>query len=105
MMTDGYRFSTGCGQVYHSASFDRKAIKVVACSGRERLKPAVDQAAGQVQPMTENFTRDVLRPGGEKISENAVPVTKHIAEKQVQPVVDQVITNGLQRLSPLFMLF
>ena len=63
----------------------------------------MDQAAGQVQPMTENFTRDVLRPGGEQISENAVPVTKHIAEKQVQPAVDQVPINALQRLMPLFM--
>ena len=64
----------------------------VARSGRERLKPSVDQAAGQVQPMTEDITRDVIRPGGEKISKNAVPVTKQIAEEQIQPAVDQVVT-------------
>ncbi len=68
----------------------------IACSGRERLKPAVDQAAGQVQPMTEDITRDVIRPGGEKISKHAVPVTKQIAEQQVQPAVDQVGTNSFQ---------
>ncbi len=59
----------------------------------------MDQAAGQVQPMTEDITRDVIRPGGEKISKNAVPVTKHIAEQQIQPAVDQVGTISLQLLA------
>ena len=72
---------------------------VVACSGRERLKPAVDQAAGRVQPMTEDITRDVIRPGGKKVTEHAAPVTKQIAEQQVQPAVDQVGNPSLQPLA------
>ena len=78
------------------ASSRDNLTEVVGWSGRERLKPAVDQAAGQVQPMTEDITRDVIRPGGEKISKHAVPVTKQIAEEQVQPAVDQVGTTSLQ---------
>ncbi len=52
--------------------------------------------------MTEDITRDVIRPGGEKISKNAVPVTKHVAEKQVQPVVEQVRTEPPPSLTLLY---
>ena len=62
----------------------------MACAGRERLKPAVDQAASQVEPMTKDVTSGVIRPGGEQLSKNAVPMTKEIAENRVQPAVDQV---------------
>ncbi len=51
----------------------------------------MDEAAGQVQPMTEELTSGVVRPGGEALSKNAVPVTKEIAENRVQPAVEQVI--------------
>jgi len=51
----------------------------------------VDEAAGQLHPMTKDLTSGVVRPGGEALSKNAVPVTKDIAENRVQPAVEQVI--------------
>ena len=51
----------------------------------------MDEAAGQLHPMTKDLTSGVVRPGGEALSKNAVPVTKDIAENRVQPAVDQVI--------------
>ena len=61
------------------------------------MKPAVDEAAKQVHPITQDVTKGVIRPGGEQLSKNAVPVTKDIAENKVQPAVDQVslIKDGL----------
>ena len=40
--------------------------------------------------MTKDVTSGVIRPGGEQLSKNAVPMTKDIAENRVQPAVDQV---------------
>ena len=65
----------------------------MACAGRERLKPAVNQAASQVEPMTKDVTSGVIRPGGEQLSKNAVPMTKEIAENRVQPAVEQVSSS------------
>lgn len=67
----------------------------MACAGRERLKPAVDEAASQVEPMTKDVTSGVIRPGGEQLSKNAVPVTKEITENRVQPAVEQVSASFL----------
>lgn len=61
----------------------------------------MDQAAGQVQPTTEKFTSEVLRPGGEEISKNAVPATKHVTQNTVQPVVEQVRSISLPSLTLL----
>ena len=72
----------------------------MAYAGRERLKPAVDEAASQVEPMTKDVTSNVIRPGGEQLSKNAVPMTKEIAENRVQPAVDQVSSSlWLRRLA------
>ena len=84
----------------------------MACAGRERLKPAVDQAASQVEPMTKDVTSGVIRPGGEQLSKNAVPMTKEIAENRVQPAVEQVSTlkklacgrRGLPLVSNIYLL-
>ncbi len=40
--------------------------------------------------MTQDVTKGVIRPGGEQLSKNAVPMTRDIAENKVQPAVDQV---------------
>ena len=64
------------------------------------MKPALDEAAKQVHLITQDVTKGVIRPGGEQLSKNAVPVTKGIAENKVQPAVDQVslIKDGLTGL-------
>lgn len=43
-----------------------------------------------MQPLTKEVTSGVIRPGGEKLSKNAVPVTKDLTENRLQPAVEHV---------------
>jgi hypothetical protein len=61
-----------------------------ACAGREQVLPGVKEVAGKVEPATKDITQGVIRPGGDLISERAVPVTEEFANKRFQPAVEQV---------------
>ncbi len=50
----------------------------------------MDKVASQVEPAAKDITRGVIRPGGEKLSKNAVPVTEEITRGRIEPAVDQV---------------
>ena len=67
----------------------------ILCAGREHVQPAVKEVAGKVEPATKDITQGVIRPGGELISDRAVPVTEEFANKRFQPAVEQVLWTQL----------
>lgn len=61
-----------------------------ACSGRERVQPAVDELAAKAEPTAKDVTHGVIRPGGAAFAEHAVPATKAVASERIEPAVDAV---------------
>ena len=59
-------------------------------SGREQLKPAIDDLASKAEPTAKDVTSNYIRPAGDAISDKAVPVTKQFAKEQFEPAVKQV---------------
>ncbi len=45
-----------------------------------QVEPAVKDAASRVEPATKEATDGAIRPAGDYVSKNAVPVTKAIGE-------------------------
>lgn len=58
-------------------------------SGREQLKPAIDDLASKAEPTAKDVTSNYIRPAGDAISDKAVPVTKQFAKEQFEPAVKQ----------------
>ena len=44
------------------------------------MEPAVKDAAARVEPATKEATDGAIRPAGDYVSKNAVPVTKALGE-------------------------
>jgi hypothetical protein len=63
---------------------------LAVATGRERVQPAVEEVAGQIEPATKDITEGIIRPGGEALSKNAVPVTERVVRENVEPAVDIV---------------
>ena len=42
----------------------------------EQVQPAVEDAAGKLKPAAEQFTSGTVKPAGDYVAENAVPLTK-----------------------------
>lgn len=40
------------------------------------MQPAVEDAAGKLKPAAKDFTSNTLKPAGDYVAENAVPMTK-----------------------------
>ncbi len=48
------------------------------CSAQ--FEPAVKDAAGKAEPMAKDFTSQTVRPAGDYVADNAVPLTKEYGE-------------------------
>lgn len=43
-----------------------------------QVQPAVEDAASRVEPAAKQFTQGTVRPAGDYVADNAVPLTKEI---------------------------
>lgn len=62
---------------------------------------AVEQVSSAVEPATKDITSGVIRPGGEALSKNAVPVTESFARDRVEPAVGQVSPHSCDKSAGL----
>ncbi len=50
-----------------------------------QFEPAVKDAAGKAEPMAKDFTSQTVRPAGDYVADNAVPLTKEYGERSCSP--------------------
>ena len=66
----------------------------------------MEQVASQVEPAAQDITEKVIRPGGQKLADNAVPVTEEITRGRIEPAVDQVTcTSNIAAASIVLILY
>ena len=66
----------------------------------------MEQVASQVEPAAQDITKKVIRPGGQKLADNAVPVTEEITRGRIEPAIDQVTcTSDIAAASMVLILY
>ncbi len=48
------------------------------CQWQAQVQPAVEDAASRVEPAAKQVTDGAIRPAGDYVADNAVPITKQI---------------------------
>lgn len=57
-----------------------------------QFEPVVKDAAGKAEPAAKDFTSQTVRPAGDYVADNAVPMTQAYGEPC--PVVFRVLSQG-----------
>ena len=55
-------------------------------------------AAGRVEPAAKDFTSKTVRPAGDYVADNAVPLTKEYGERPSSSLLPMIIPDGVKTI-------